>query len=79
MFKDFFKAKSFIFHILILAAVSGALYFGNFFNNYGYYDDYKEVVNNKYVDPRQSDAISLFTDIDSFHFYVPLKHITNYI
>lgn len=79
MFKDFFKEKSFILHILILIIVSAGLYFGNFSNDYGYYDDYKEIVNNKYVDPHQSSALNIFTDINSFHFYVPLKHITNYI
>lgn len=79
MLKDFFTAKKIVLHMLLLAAVSAAVYFGNFSNDYSYYDDYKEIVNNKYADPRQSGALNLFTDINSFHFYVPLKHLTNYV
>lgn len=64
--------------MLILAAVVAAVYFGNFSNSFSYTDDYKEVVSNKLVDPAANSALEIFTDISSFHFYVPLKHIANY-
>ncbi|MCL2484543.1 MAG: hypothetical protein FWF00_00815 [Endomicrobia bacterium] len=73
------KIKKFLIPILILAAVTAAVYFGNYYNHYGYYYDYKEIVSNEYVNPSVTDVKTLFTKLESFHFYVPLKHLANYV
>jgi uncharacterized membrane protein len=65
-------------HIIILSAIAALLYFGNFANGYSYYDDYQEIVLNKYLNPQTGSPLKLFTDIESFHFYVPFKHLINY-
>ncbi|MCL2335673.1 MAG: hypothetical protein FWC57_06370 [Endomicrobia bacterium] len=75
---NFLKTNKILIHIFILAAVTATVYFGNFSNSFSYTDDYKEIVTNKLVNPAVSDALEIFTDINSFHFYVPLKHFANY-
>ncbi|MDR1941353.1 MAG: hypothetical protein LBQ47_03420 [Endomicrobium sp.] len=67
-----------ILHILILAGICALLYLGNFTNSYSYYDDYQEIVLNKYLNPQLNSPLKLFTDFNFFHFYVPFKHLTNY-
>ncbi|MDR2192292.1 MAG: hypothetical protein LBO62_05390 [Endomicrobium sp.] len=67
--------------ILILAIISAVLYFGNISNGYSYYDDYQEIILNPSVNPQNAKRgfpVELFTDIQSFHFYVPFKHLVNY-
>lgn len=73
------EMKKFLFPILILICVTAAIYLGNYSNNYSYYDDYKEIVSNEYVNPSIKGAGELFTNLKAFHFYVPLKHYTNYV
>ena len=75
---NFFKNNKIILHFLILSVITAGVYFGNYKNDYGYFDDYAEIVNNKYVDPAKSDIASLFTDVKSIHFYAPFKHLVNY-
>ncbi|MDR1696372.1 MAG: hypothetical protein LBR69_07090 [Endomicrobium sp.] len=73
------EKRRFLFPVLILAVVTAMVYLGNYSNDYGYYDDYKEIVSNEYVHPSVKEASELFTNIESFHFYVPLKHLANYV
>ena len=75
---NFFKNNKIILHFLILSAITAAVYFGNYKNDYSYFDDFAEIVDNEYVDPQKNGIAPLFTDIKSFHFYVPFKHLVNY-
>jgi len=79
--------KNLIF-IPLLAIIGAVLYFGNISNGYSYYDDYQEIVLNPNLNPHSGNFVAskaaggspakLFTDIKSFHFYVPFKHLVNY-
>lgn len=71
--------KKIILQLAVLAVITGIVYFGNYSNSYGNYDDYIEILYNKNVNPRESPLSAVFTNVEAFHFYVPFKHAVNYV